>query len=819
MPKTLDIDAIPVDLRMLDQWVCWRFATRNGKATKVPYQALSPRAEASTTNPSTWASFGQAASVFLDDIGLDGIGFVFAPGDGLAGIDLDRCIRDDGTLESWAENALGLLNGYAEVSPSGRGMKVFVRAECPGGQGRKRLGLSPEGTGAIECYDRGRYFTVTGNVWSESHSDLASDCPNFADFHSLVFPPKPDRVRVDPAPSSMEDAELIRRAHSARNGFKFAALWEGRWQAYFGTASEADLSLCSLLAFWTQDEASIDRLFRQSGMVDSKWTERADYRALTIGKALERTTIHSQGFAEKNVTIFTNNTINSPLTPGSDQEGGNISYSKYLKYSSTDNTARGEGAGDGGEEWPPCRLEGPEAARPFPLEALPAPLAELVSVAANCLGCPIDFPALAALGVASGAMGRRLALKVKDGWVEAPAIYAALVGDPGTTKSPAVGLMAAPLWKITHEQLEMHRRDLEQARRAKDEDAGPVAPKRVVVDDATTEAMAALLMENPRGLVMVRDELSALLSGMNQYKAGGKGSDRQFYLSAWSGSSVSVDRKHSVDRMPLHIPHPFLSIVGGMTPGMLSEMGEGKGRDDGFLDRFLFTCPEPVPVRWSDEGVPPDLAQAWEWAIRRLWLPGMTLGVDNKPRPWFVRFTPDATACYAAWYDAHNEEAESDDFPAYLRGPWAKMRAYCARLALALDRLALAFDPEHDGEPSDVGVESLSRAIILVDYFKAHTRRVRAMMRGSFGECPDARKVLRWVRSTGRDRFLASEVRNNFRKLFPADGPELDIALRWLEGRHCIRQVPTLAKSGPGRPRSPEYEINPELLGDMAGGG
>lgn len=807
----IKVSAIPHELRSLDHWVVWKYRTRSGKSTKVPFQSLLPGSEAKTDDPSTWSTFERALAVaMVPSNKIDGIGFVFSTDDPFAGFDLDRCFGEGGILQPWARDILDRVPGYAEISPSGKGVKLFVRAACPGGRGRKRLGLSPDSTGVVEVYSQTRFFTVTGRTLRPDHAEIGPSCPSFAQVHAEIFPPKPDRIRVDPAPSSMEDGELIRRAIGAKNGSKLADLWSGLWQPHFGSASEADLSLCSLLAFWTQDPAAIDRLFRQSGMVDTKWTDRADYRELTIGKALERTTTHTPGYSTNNQEKPGENTNNCKNS----KEESDSCNSRYSWNDTGERSAGACGTADN-PPWPFPQLDISEPASPFPLQCLPGPLADLVSVAATSLGCPVDFPALASLAVACGAMGRSVALRVKDGWVEVPAIYGALVGEPGMTKSPAVGLMAAPLWKITREQLEVHRREVEQAKRFKAAETAVPAPKRIVVDDATTERLAGLLMENPRGLVMVRDELSALFAGLNQYKAGGKGADRQFYLSAWSGSALSVDRKHATELGPVHISHPFLSIVGGMTPSMLSELGEAKGRDDGFLDRILFTCPEPIPVRWTDAGVPPELSLDWEMAIRRLWGASMSTAIDGKPRPWFVRFTDLAREGYAAWFDDHNQEAEGDGFPTYLRGPWAKMRAYCARLALALDRLALAFDPEGLEEPSDVGEASLSRAIVLMTYFKAHTRRVRSMMRGSFGECPDARKVLKWARNTNREKFSAADVRHNFRKLFPPEGSELEVALQWLESRHCIRSIPLPPKVGAGRPKSTEYEVNPALLGDM----
>jgi putative DNA primase/helicase len=101
-----------------------------------------------------------------------------------------------------------------------------------------------------------------------------------------------DRTARGPGGQRLSDAELVNRAMSAANGEKFSRLWAGD-TSWYATASnegrsEADLALCSLLAFWCgPDEERIDRLFRESGLYREKW-ERTDYRTLTLSVALDR---------------------------------------------------------------------------------------------------------------------------------------------------------------------------------------------------------------------------------------------------------------------------------------------------------------------------------------------------------------------------------------------------------------------------------------------------------------------------------------------------------------------------------------------------
>lgn len=151
-------DAIPADLREREQWVVWRYVLRDGKPTKQPIAAATGL-PASSTDPATWATLDAALGRMARD-DLPGVGFVFSPDDPYCGVDLDAC-RDPetGAVATWAATIAAELDGYAEVSPSGTGLKVIVRAALPGGKGRK------DGRVGVELYDRGRFFALTGWRW------------------------------------------------------------------------------------------------------------------------------------------------------------------------------------------------------------------------------------------------------------------------------------------------------------------------------------------------------------------------------------------------------------------------------------------------------------------------------------------------------------------------------------------------------------------------------------------------------------------------------------------------------------------------------
>jgi len=148
-------------LTAFDQWVVWRYEDRQGKATKVPFQPDGRRA--SSTDPRTWRSFETVISAIEQaPAAFAGVGFVFSAEDPFAGIDLDCCLDESGSPKPWAVPILHTFrDSYTEVSPSGRGVKIFVRATLPGNGKRRKFE-----DGAIETYDRKRFFTLTGRAFN-----------------------------------------------------------------------------------------------------------------------------------------------------------------------------------------------------------------------------------------------------------------------------------------------------------------------------------------------------------------------------------------------------------------------------------------------------------------------------------------------------------------------------------------------------------------------------------------------------------------------------------------------------------------------------
>ena len=271
---------IPDDLKAADHWCVWRYEERGGKPSKVPYNARTDR-RASTTNPADWCEYPTADMKYiLSD--YSGVGFLL--GEGWAGVDLDNCRDEHGRLSLLARKIVEILNSYTEVSPSGRGIKIFVKGALPQGAWSKNTDLK------IEMYGRG-YFTVTGNHLAGTPDTVEERTGVLAEFQNRFKPEcsthSLDDVKLEYGTSILTDNEVLAKARAAANSEKFKALFdEGDLSGHSNDHSSADLALLTMLAFWCRrDVEQMERLFGESALAREKWHGREDYRQRTIKKA------------------------------------------------------------------------------------------------------------------------------------------------------------------------------------------------------------------------------------------------------------------------------------------------------------------------------------------------------------------------------------------------------------------------------------------------------------------------------------------------------------------------------------------------------
>jgi len=176
--KPNDYDKIPSELKSLCQWVVWRMIPAKPKPKKIPFQPRQHKKMASTTDPTTWATYDEAVQTF-NQHQFSGIGFVFTKDDPYVGVDLDKCrVAETGVLERWAQHIVEQLSSYAEVSPSGTGVHIIVQGSLPP-KGRKK--------GQVEMYDSRRFFCMTGDHFTNTPTTIEQRQSELESLHTQVF--------------------------------------------------------------------------------------------------------------------------------------------------------------------------------------------------------------------------------------------------------------------------------------------------------------------------------------------------------------------------------------------------------------------------------------------------------------------------------------------------------------------------------------------------------------------------------------------------------------------------------------------------------
>jgi hypothetical protein len=202
---------------------------------------------------------------------------------------------------------------------------------------------------------------------------------------------------------------------------------------------------------------------------------------------------------------------------------------------------------------------------PFPVACLPAPVQQFVVVGAQALQVDpalIALPALTALGAA---VGTTRVLELKPGWTEPPLLWTVVVAKSGTGKTPALQLALRP---VLAAEVRYHA---EYQRRLAAWDTAPEATRaprprarRGYCQDTTIEAIADILADNPRGILVGRDEFDAWIDNLSRYRSAG--SDVAKWLELYSIGTLSVDRR-SRDRQL--IPGVAVALTGGIQPLIL----------------------------------------------------------------------------------------------------------------------------------------------------------------------------------------------------------------------------------------------------------
>jgi len=391
---------------------------------------------------------------------------------------------------------------------------------------------------------------------------------------------------------------------------------------------------------------------------------------------------------------------------------------------------------------------------------LPECLRRWLEDIAERMQVPLDYLAAGAMVVISSLVGRKLGIypKKRDDWIVVPNLWGMIVGRSALLKSTALAEVMKPLGRLIADAYEAYqeevaeyeiramvaeaeakalKKNMEQLAReaaktgdrsklmqaARTEDTGvpdPPTLRRYKTEDATVEKIGELLVENPKGLLNHRDELSGWFRSLEKQ---GREGDRAFYLESWNGTgSFDVDR---IGRGSLHIPALCLSILGGIQPGPLSsyvyQAVQGEQGADGLLQRFQITVwPDPLKT-WRNVDRYPDAEaknRVYEVFKRLDGLEANEVAKDEEVPA--LRFDSQGQEVFDAWRDDLEQRLRSEEMAPALEAHIAKYRSLMPSLALLFELI------DTEDLPRSVGKLSARRAVKWCEYLESHAGRLYA---------------------------------------------------------------------------------------------
>lgn len=358
----------------------------------------------------------------------------------------------------------------------------------------------------------------------------------------------------------------------------------------------------------------------------------------------------------------------------------------------------------------------------FPIDIFPKEIQHFILESANSLGMSIDYMGCAFMWMLSLIVGNSLVVEVKPGWKEVASLWIAVVGKPGIGKTPSLMQMIAPLRSLNVKEQKEYQKQMEKYREyeAKDkkekersEEVKKPKNKQFIVGDITIEALVDLHEENPNSVGVFKDELAGWIKDMNKYRAG---SDLEFWLSSWSGASISLNRKTSKSAF---VDKPFIPVLGGIQPSIFEQFSNGDNKENGFIDRVLISYPELTVNKYNNNFISAD-ALLWyndfvvkmKQTVNRFFV---KFDENDEIQPTIVRFNEECTLEWIRVHDKITDLQNSDNENEYMKSMLPKQKSYIPRFALLLNTLWSFINDKY--VYTLIQPESMQRAEKLSDYF------------------------------------------------------------------------------------------------------
>ncbi|SNV48150.1 Uncharacterised protein [Chryseobacterium taklimakanense] len=354
----------------------------------------------------------------------------------------------------------------------------------------------------------------------------------------------------------------------------------------------------------------------------------------------------------------------------------------------------------------------------IPLEVFPEVVREIISEKTK-QSLAVEFLFASALAAVSIAIGNSFKVELIPGMFTNASLYVSVVAESGSGKTEGIESFLKPLLQIESEN---NKRFLEEEKQYQKNKALPLDQqqdipkpyrKQRIMQDLTAEAFADRMEKNPGGLGGYVDEIKGFVTSQGQYK-GGKGNDRQFWLSVWNGKKAMKDRVNQ----SIFIENVFFTLIGGIQKEEASELFM-KMFSDGFAPRFLFVVADNLtPLKWNLDPVDASMDATWDKIIRSI----IEMQPENNESR-LVKFERDAAELLVNW---RNNQSRANNFAMRLFD--AKLQIYAIRFSLVLHILKRAVEGTFYDDDL-IELETAENALKLVKYFRDNAEKMTKAMK------------------------------------------------------------------------------------------
>mgnify|MGYP003639494627 CR=1 FL=1 len=368
----------------------------------------------------------------------------------------------------------------------------------------------------------------------------------------------------------------------------------------------------------------------------------------------------------------------------------------------------------------------------FPIDVFPDLIQTYIQDCKDKLQMNVDYMGCSLLWLISLITGNSYDVEVKKGWKEKAVIWLALVGNAGIGKTPSINKISFPINKINlKNQKKYHEAKTEfeefnkLSKKEKQELFGtnyqmkePVNTQ-MIVNDITLEALIDLHQNNENSIGVLKDELAGWLKDMNKYRAG---SDLEFWLSSWSGQSVSVNR---MTRKGGFVEYPFISVLGGIQPSIFDNLTTEENKENGFMDRLLISYPDVKVDKYIDAEMSYEAIKWYEEIITKFYndVKRKFESTKEDERTFTVKFSTSAKDEWVRIFNDITDKQNSDNENQYLKSMYPKQKSYVPRFALLIHLFECFFN---DWINIDViSKESMLKAEKLSAYFVNNAKKVK----------------------------------------------------------------------------------------------